>query len=216
MTLSSLQPLSGAQAYGLRYIPSKRSGAGSSSTSTTPATTTPIVVAFPNNIAYGDTSPEVVLLQTILREQGLLLPSVPTSTYFGAQTEHALLLFQNVHLLNTSGFVDAQSQALLNKIAAAQGIMGTPVATTSTPSTGGTLTRNLGPGSTGTDVTTLQHLLASDGDYEAGIFSSYYGALTEKAVQVFQSKYAIVTYGLPTTTGYGAVGPKTRAKLNSL
>lgn len=40
--------------------------------------------------------------------------------------------------------------------------------------------------------------------------------LTQAAVQTFQRKYGIVSSGTPATTGYGRVGPKTRAKLNEL
>jgi peptidoglycan hydrolase-like protein with peptidoglycan-binding domain len=146
-----------------------------------------------------------------------------------------LLLFQSAHDLNESGFVDQQSEALLNKIVAAQETTTTsagttpvttttPAPTTITPVTTttpaplptGLLTRNLGPGSTGADVIILQHLLAQDGDYSSSIFSAYYGNLTETAVKIFQGKYGIINYGFPTTTGYGVVGTKTRAKLNEL
>ena len=44
--------------------------------------------------------------------------------------------------------------------------------------------------------------------------TGYYGSLTTRAVQLFQAKYGIISSGSPFTTGYGFVGPKTRAKLN--
>lgn len=181
-----------------------------------------VVPAFTQNIAYDDSGAEVTLLQNILHAQGFLPASIPATGYFGVTTEHALLLFQAAHDLNKSGFVDQQSQALLNKIAVAQGMTTTSVATPTTPAvpaastTGGSLTRNLAPGSTGADVTALQHLLANNGDYSASIFTAYYGSLTEAAVKIFQTKNNIINYGSPTTTGYGAVGPKTRARLNEL
>ena len=43
--------------------------------------------------------------------------------------------------------------------------------------------------------------------------TEYFGSLTEKAVQKFQTKYNIAKSG---DSGYGYVGPKTRAKLNEL
>ena len=53
-----------------------------------------------------------------------------------------------------------------------------------------------------------------------GVFTEeptgYYGALTQKAVEQFQTKYNLVTSGTPGTTGYGLAGPGTRAKLNAL
>ena len=43
--------------------------------------------------------------------------------------------------------------------------------------------------------------------------TEYFGSLTEKAVQKFQTKYNIAKSG---DSGYGYVGPKTRAKLNEV
>ena len=64
------------------------------------------------------------------------------------------------------------------------------------------------------NVRKLQELLASDKTlYPEGLVTSYYGSLTQKAVERFQVKYNIVSSGTPETTGYGLVGPKTRAKL---
>ena len=49
--------------------------------------------------------------------------------------------------------------------------------------------------------------------YPEKIVSGYYGALTQAAVQRFQRKYGIVVSGTPRTTGFGLLGPKTRARL---
>jgi peptidoglycan hydrolase-like protein with peptidoglycan-binding domain len=80
-------------------------------------------------------------------------------------------------------------------------------------------TKNLGPGVTSSDVKRLQQLLNTDPDTmiaesgagSPGRESGFYGALTVTAVQKFQSKYGLVSEGTPSTTGYGALGPKTRA-----
>ncbi len=84
-------------------------------------------------------------------------------------------------------------------------------------STGGkkyTFTKALSRGSRGADVTALQGFLARFSDiYPNGQATGYYGALTVEAVKRFQVKYGIASSG---TVGYGSVGPKTRAKLNSL
>lgn len=83
--------------------------------------------------------------------------------------------------------------------------------------TGLNLTVNLQRGSSGSQVTALQTALKTDVSvYPEGIVSGFFGALTEKAVQRFQAKYGIVSSGTPATTGYGRVGPKTRAKLNEV
>ncbi len=72
-------------------------------------------------------------------------------------------------------------------------------------------------GSRGAEVAALQELLKTDPSvYPEGMVTGYFGELTEKAVQKFQIKYGIVSSGTPLTTGYGATGPRTRLKLNSL
>ena len=66
-------------------------------------------------------------------------------------------------------------------------------------------------------VSILQTDLASDSSiYPEKLVTGYFGSLTQKAVQRFQVKNGIVNSGTPSTTGYGRVGPKTRAKLNEL
>ena len=83
------------------------------------------------------------------------------------------------------------------------------------------LTRSLDVGSTGTDVRTLQIILNSDsstrvaasGTGSSGNETTTFGAATKAAVEKFQVKYGIAKAG---DSGYGYVGPATRAKLNSL
>lgn len=58
-------------------------------------------------------------------------------------------------------------------------------------------------------------MLITDGSF-TGDATGYYGALTQKAVETFQTKYNLITSGTPSTTGFGLAGPSTRAKLNSL
>ena len=76
------------------------------------------------------------------------------------------------------------------------------------------LARSLRTGLSGTDVTSLQQFLAADTSvYPEGKVSGYFGALTEYAVQRWQVKYNVVFSGTPATTGFGAVGPATRAAI---
>ncbi|KKW43277.1 MAG: Muramoyl-pentapeptide carboxypeptidase [Parcubacteria group bacterium GW2011_GWB1_57_6] len=71
------------------------------------------------------------------------------------------------------------------------------------------ITRQLDFGSTGTDVSTLQTLLASSPAlYPAALVTGYYGPLTRMAVIQFQ-----LQNNLPPV---GRVGPLTRAKLNAI
>jgi len=85
-------------------------------------------------------------------------------------------------------------------------------------------TSALSKGSENADVMRLQKLLNSDPDTRvssSGVGSSgsetnFFGTATENAVKKFQAKYGIVSSGTPATTGYGAVGPATRAKLEEI
>lgn len=74
----------------------------------------------------------------------------------------------------------------------------------STPNTG-TITRNLGFGSRGEQVTLLQTILIQQG-YMSGTATGYFGVVTFKAVKEFQRAHGILPIGL--------VGPLTRKALN--
>ena len=69
-------------------------------------------------------------------------------------------------------------------------------------------------GSKGTQVTELQKFLATNPEiYPEGVLSGSYGPATERAVQRFQLKFGLALKG---DIGFGSVGPKTRAKLNTI
>ena len=200
-----------------------------SSTTTTPSNPSDFSPAtyFPNSLSYGDYGAKVELLQSLLQQLGFFPATIVPTGYFGAITQHALLLFQGAHLLDASGAVDGPSQALLNKVAnvvfgsgstPSNNTMGTGVVSPSstTPSSGSTFFRYLEPGARGADVIALQKLLFKDGDYPRDLITGFFGPLTEAAVRTFQAKYGIVNYGSISTTGYGGVGPKTRERLNVL
>lgn len=82
-------------------------------------------------------------------------------------------------------------------------------------------TYDLDRGATGPVVLELQRRLkeepAQDGlpCFRGGDFAPIFGPLTEAAVQRYQCANGLVCSGTPTTTGYGRLGPKTRASLNS-
>lgn len=103
---------------------------------------------------------------------------------------------------------------LLAKVSASQQGGGTSVGVTAS------FTRTLSRGSTdaetGGEVTQLQKFLADNPSiYPEGLITGYFGALTERAVGRWQAAKGIVSSGTPETTGYGLVGPKTRAFLNA-
>ncbi|MDX9893703.1 MAG: peptidoglycan-binding protein [Patescibacteria group bacterium] len=81
-------------------------------------------------------------------------------------------------------------------------------------------THNLSQGDTDSEVKVLQQLLnelgftvAESGVGSVGNETEYFGSLTKQAVQRFQCKKGIACSGSEFTTGYGLVGPKTRAAL---
>ncbi|MEK7227335.1 MAG: peptidoglycan-binding domain-containing protein [Patescibacteria group bacterium] len=82
------------------------------------------------------------------------------------------------------------------------------------------ITQILSKGSRGNSIKGLQQFLnnhgfiiSSSGAGSPGQETDYYGTLTEKAVGKFQEKYNIAK---PGDSGYGRVGPKTRAKINEI
>lgn len=66
------------------------------------------------------------------------------------------------------------------------------------------------------EVSRLQTCLKEKGFYTYSEITGYFGLHTQSAVQSFQSRNSIVSSGSPKSTGYGYVGPRTRALLNSL
>ena len=77
------------------------------------------------------------------------------------------------------------------------------------------LTLALARGSRGSDVILLQKFLISEGLLESDSATGYFGALTEAAVKSFQAKNDIVSSGNASSSGYGVVGPRTRALIAS-
>ena len=105
--------------------------------------------------------------------------------------------------------LQAQLQALLAQVAALQ----TQVASTPTATFCPSLTRNLSRGMKGSDVASLQQFLISQNLLTSDSATGFFGALTESAVKQWQAKNGIASSGTPNTTGYGAVGPRTRVAM---
>ena len=124
---------------------------------------------------------------------------------------------------------DAEYQVLVNQLAQLTASYNILLAQTSggtTPAaTGLCLSSDLSLGMTSAEVKMLQQGLNQDtgtrvaisGAGASGYETSYFGALTKKAVINFQQKYAsevLASWGLTTGTGYA--GSTTRAKFNAL
>lgn len=92
--------------------------------------------------------------------------------------------------------------------------------TTQTAPSSYALTRNLKIGNTNLQVRIMQQLLnsagftvAKSGPGSPDNETNFFGSLTRAAVQRFQCAKGIVCEGNEATTGYGNVGPRTRAML---
>ncbi len=113
-----------------------------------------------------------------------------------------------------------QLQTVLNKIEELKTEL-TLVESGITPTVGGgsacvTISRNLSKGMDNDEVRKLQLFLAQDPTlYPEGITSGYFGRLTELAVQRWQARHGVISYGTAASTGYGAVGPKTRQAIEA-
>jgi Putative peptidoglycan binding domain len=111
--------------------------------------------------------------------------------------------------------LQAQIQALLAQITALKGNAVAPATSlTSVTASCPNLTRNLSRGSRGNDVTRLQQFLISQNLIAPDSATGFFGALTEAAVKQWQTSNGVVISGTPATTGYGAVGPKTRIAIS--
>ncbi len=142
---------------------------------------------------------------------GLLL--VPVSAHADLQSD---LLAQLNALLAQVATLQAQlnaTQSTTISTTPSVSVSTSPIVSVSCP----TLTQTLGYGDAGSEVTALQKFLAQDAAiYPEGTVSGYFGTLTQRAVQRWQAAHAVVSEGTPATTGYGSVGPKTRAAIASI
>lgn len=80
-----------------------------------------------------------------------------------------------------------------------------------------TFVKQLDYGMTDPEVMWLQKALTLEGFFPKTVIpTNYFGNITKQSLQSFQIKYNIVSSGIPSTTGFGRVGPKTISKLNQL
>jgi len=179
------------------------------------------------SLSLGSTGASVTALQQLLYNSYNNFPA-PTG-YFGTITQAAVRQWQSEHGIVSSGTPATTGWGVVGpRTAVAMQLCGTssttPVATfapstqpptTNTASANTAVARTLSRGMSGPDVVALQQFLISQNLLAAGNATGYLGALTEAAVQTFQAQHAIVSSGTPNTTGFGAVGPRTRTALSS-
>jgi len=175
-----------------------------------PAPTAPAAAgfkSFANDLALGMKGDDVLRLQALLASDKEIYPEGTVSGYFGNLTAQAVKRFQTKYKLPSIGRVGPATRAKLAEIFG-EGKTPSAVPTLAMPAATG-LTRELGPGSKGDDVTALQEFLAKDkAIYPEGSATGYYGSLTTAAVRRFQAKYGI--------SQVGRVGPATLKQLQEL
>ena len=163
--------------------------------------------SFTNDLALGMKGDDVLRLQALLASDKEIYPEGLVTGYFGNLTVQAVRRFQAKYDISQVGRVGPQTRAKLAEIFG-EGKTPSAVPTPATPMATG-LTRELGPGSKGDDVTALQEFLAKDKTiYPEGSATGYYGSLTTAAVRRFQAKYGI--------SQVGRVGPATLKQLQEL
>lgn len=171
------------------------------------------------NPQAGDTEAIVARLEMMLKDPKFLAATqaVASSTLQAIANPNQAVIDG---LLGQVATIQQQIDALIVSQAAsttpALSVVPVPAAASSTATIEcPTIVRLLQFGVNGTDVINLQVFLAGEGFFDIANATGFFGKLTEAAVQGWQKAKAIVTTGDPATTGFGAVGPKTRAALQN-
>ncbi len=172
---------------------------------------------FKANLSFGSSGEDVKKLQTFLAKDPAIYPEGLISGYFGSLTKKAVQKFQCKYKIVCNekifgfGMVGPLTRNKINSIISSETQGG---ATLETPPL---FTQDLYLGIRNNEVKQLQEFLSKDASiYPEKRVTSYFGELTKVAVQKFQCKYNIACSGDEKIIGFGRVGPKTRAKLNSL
>ena len=177
----------------------------SSPTITGTSNTSKVSLVVKNNVGNTYTSPAYSVLNG---RWSIPLTNISTGTY-------GLSLYGENNLLLILG-------TLIAAVPSISGSVPTVVPTTLTPVVSATPatsvvgcvelpTATMQIGGRGTGVTNLQNFLIQKGLLAPGSATGYFGPLTRAAVQQFQASAGIVSSGDEATTGFGAVGPRTRA-----
>ncbi len=182
----------------------------------------------------GDIGSEVVALQNFLISKSFLETGKNTG-YFGSLTKAAVVAYQESKGLVSDGVVGPQTRMIINTDDGTPAPSPEPIPEpepvsplepsplpTPSPSTapGGAnptlnITRTLRTGMTGSDVSALQEFLMARSYLSIDKSTGYFGPLTRAAVRAYQCEKLQVCSGDEGSTGYGQVGPKTRATLNA-
>lgn len=113
--------------------------------------------------------------------------------------------------LNELVAIVAQLQAQLALLQEKEGVTGQ---LDSCPYFTQTLSLGSADRATNGEVSRLQRFLEDSGYYNYGEITGYFGPVTQTAVQAWQSDNGVASYGTPSTTGFGVVGPITRQAIS--
>jgi len=163
-------------------------------------------------LQLGTATTSTVMTEEVLQRLLLILP--PAQSYLdvlrssggtvSVDPDIALKLEAALAGKSLEQFITASGGTISTQTGGTTGVAACPV-----------ITRLLTIGSQGADVTSLQVFLIAKGLLAVAAPTGYFGALTQTAVQAWQSSQGIVSEGTPSTTGYGAVGPMTRTSLEN-
>jgi peptidoglycan hydrolase-like protein with peptidoglycan-binding domain len=196
-------------------------------------TQNPITPTLTRTLSIGSDGDDVRTLQQILNLLGYPVALSGTgsvgqeSTHFGPATEKAVKSFQkDKGIVSTGGpastgygLVGAKTRAILISAYVASGksissdTKNVPITPVSTAKTSGTV-RILRAGMSGDDVLSMQTALREKGYFPSSVqMNGNFGPVTLTALKGFQCKTLKVCTGTPDTTGYGLLGPRTKAAL---
>lgn len=161
------------------------------------------IYVFPKALGRGDKNKHVEHLQVLLASESSLYPKGLITGYFGPLTEAAVKTFQTRHKLTATGVADKSTLKKLEKLS------GIEVVKDKAAIFDAAFSRGLKPGSSGTDVSVLQHLLINFYAYPEALVTGYFGPLTQSALQTFQKEQNI-----DPVSGY--FGPLTKKRMLNL
>jgi peptidoglycan hydrolase-like protein with peptidoglycan-binding domain len=170
------------------------------------------------------TDGDVSRLQKFLSQQDpLIYPEKKVDGYYGPATRLAVYRWQKANNVKASvlGSVDSVTRSALSNCRRSGLVYRATYSTVRTTNTSVSyssngcpiFSRSLSRGVSGSDVQALQSFLVSRNLLSADSVSGYFGPLTERAVQNWQSSAGIVSSG-NASTGFGVLGPRTRAALS--
>lgn len=185
---------------------------------------------FARNLSLGMSGPDVRNLQRFLNSSGFpVAASGPGSAgsetlTFGPATKAALARYQRDRGISpAAGYFGPVTRNSVGSVSG-EGAQGAAASETLPAASQSAHIGNLAPGSSGPAVKALRVRLreagylapygsASDVPASASAETGTFGATTESAVRKFQCDKSIVCTGSAATTGWGTVGPRTRAAL---